>query len=225
MVQNSVLPRTIDVRIPISPGRFLDAEIAAPPKPAGLVVFAHGSASSRHSARNRFVSAELNDLRLVTVLPDLLTREEQEIDRDTGVLRFDVPMLSARLVTVMDWLRHSDEFGRLPLGLFGASTGAAAALDAAALRPETVRAIVCRGGRPDLALRLDQVRAPTLLVVGGADEVVLELNEEAMSQLECRTRLEVVPGATHLFGEPGALEDVAVIAGQWFAEFLTEGAK
>lgn len=217
--------QTLSVRIPISPERFLDAEMAVPARAHAIVLFAHGGGSSRHSTRNRFVADELNDLGIATVLTDLLTREEEPVDRETGVLRFDIPMLAERVVKAIDWIRHSDGFGRLPLGLFGANTGAAAALDAAALRPETVRAIVCRGGRVDLADRLDPVRAPTLLVVGDADPVVLELNEEALNELECRTRLEVIPGATHLFGEPGALEEVAIVTGQWFTEFLEEAAR
>ncbi|HEY3501891.1 MAG TPA: alpha/beta fold hydrolase [Actinocatenispora sp.] len=197
--------------------RGLDGDLTVPPHPRGVVLFAHGSGSSRHSPRNRMVAAVLADAGFAALLVDLLTvAEDTEVGR-----RFDIGLLADRLAGAADWLHRTT--GRLPLGVFGASTGAAAALRLAADRPAEVRAVVSRGGRPDLAGddTLRRVRAPTLLLVGGADETVLALNERAAAELPGTHRLVVVPGATHLFAEPGALERVAAEARGWFAEQLT----
>jgi dienelactone hydrolase len=184
-------------------------------------MFAHGSGSSRHSPRNRAVAAALTEGGLATLLIDLLTAEEEDEDRLTGHLRFDIALLAERVVGVTDWLGKSRETAGLSIGYFGASTGGGAALVAAADRPDVVRAVVSRGGRPDLAGEaLSRVRAPTLLIVGGHDDVVLELNREAYGKLRCEKRLEVVPGATHLFEEPGTLEQVARLSREWFRRYL-----
>jgi putative phosphoribosyl transferase len=188
------------------------------PEPAhGLVVFAHGSGSSRFSPRNRQVADVLHESGVGTLLMDLLTEEEEQVDLRTRELRFDIGLLGERVVAAVDWAAAQ----AVPLGAFGASTGAAAALVAAAERPELVRAVVSRGGRPDLAGdALTRVRAPTLLIVGGRDTVVLDLNRAAMERLAAETRLEVVPGASHLFEEAGTLEQVAELARDWFVERL-----
>jgi putative phosphoribosyl transferase len=198
---------------PALPGSFV-----AVPQPLGAVVFAHGSGSSRHSPRNRRVAEALRERSLCTLLLDLLGAEEAEDRR----LVFDIDLLAERVGMALDWLVARPGAGHLRIGLFGASTGAAAALQAAARRPGQVAAVVSRGGRPDLAgPHLARVRAPTLLVVGGADTEVLALNRGALRQLQCEKRLEIVPGATHLFEEPGALEAVAQLAADWFAAHLT----
>jgi dienelactone hydrolase len=203
-------------------GASLAGTLALAEEPAGVVVFAHGSGSSRFSPRNRFVAAELQEAGLGTLLMDLLTAREEEVDLRTAELRFDIGLLAERLVGAVDWLGREDGTSELPIGCFGASTGAAAALVAAARRPETVRAVVSRGGRPDLAAEdLPAVQAPTLLIVGGADEPVIGMNREAMARMTAETRLEIVPGATHLFEEPGALERVAALARDWFLRYLT----
>lgn len=209
--------------IQVPAGRLtLTGTLAVPPAPAGLILFAHGSGSSRHSPRNRFIAQILNNAGFATLLLDLLTPEEEELDRMTGHLRFDIPRLAERLVAATDWLSAEPDLGTLPIGYFGASTGAAAALVAAADRPERVRAIVSRGGRPDLAgAALYRVQAPTLLIVGGHDPVVLTLNHSAMERLQAVAELEVVPGATHLFEEPGMLEEVGRLATGWFERHLT----
>lgn len=217
--------KTTAIRIPIGGGTWLDADIAMPPDAQGVVLFAHGSGSSRHSSRNRYVASELNLLQVATVLADLLTPMEEEIDERSGALRFDIPMLTRRLVQMIDWARSYNLVGTLPIGLFGASTGAAAALDAAAARPDIVRAVVSRGGRPDLATHLGEVKAPTLLIVGGNDTDVLRMNGAAFDRLDCTKELEVVPGATHLFEEPGTLEAVASAAGAWFQQYLRPAAR
>jgi dienelactone hydrolase len=202
-------------------GVVLDADVVVPDSAQGVVLFAHGSGSSRHSPRNRSVAAELQRAGLATVLADLLTPEEEQRDARTAELRFDIGLLASRLVALTDWVTDHDRTAGLPVGLFGASTGAAAALVAAAERPDTVAAVVSRGGRPDLAGDyLRAVRQPTLLIVGGNDGVVIELNRRAMEQLAGEARLEIVPGATHLFEEPGALEQVARLARDWFARYL-----
>lgn len=211
---------TIAVRIPIGGGIWLDADYAMPPGAKGVVLFAHGSGSSRHSPRNRYVASELNGLPVATVLADLLTPAEELLDERSGALRFDISMLTGRLVQMIDWARCYNLISTLPIGLFGASTGAAAALDAAAARPSVVRAVVSRGGRPDLATRLAEVKAPTLLIVGGNDRAVLGMNRDALNQLTCPKELAVVPGATHLFEEPGTLEEVASAASTWFRRYL-----
>ena len=199
----------------------LEADLALPVDPMGLVVFCHGSGSSRFSRRNRAVAEALREARLATLLLDLLTAEEEWVDQITGEHRFNIDMLGRRVVDVVDWTRKHPELRALGLGLFGASTGAAAALIAAAERPTVVRAIVSRGGRPDLARdALPQVQCPTLLIVGGEDIAVIELNRDAMRQMRAPVRLEIVPGATHLFEEPGALEKVAQLSADWFQRYL-----
>jgi dienelactone hydrolase len=198
----------------------LAGDLAVPDAATGAVVFAHGSGSSRHSPRNRYVAGVLNEAGLATLLIDLLTAEEEQLDIRTRELRFDISLLADRLLGATDWLAAEAATRGLPLGYFGASTGAAAALVAAAARPR-LRAVVSRGGRPDLAgAALQDVRAPTLLIVGGADRVVLDLNRDAMTALQTQVELEVIPGATHLFEEPGALEQVAALARDWFARHL-----
>jgi len=195
----------------------LQGDLTLPPDPTGVVAFAHGSGSSRLSPRNRRVAASLVDAGLGTLLFDLLVPGE-ELDRANV---FDIPLLAGRLLAAMRWLREAPGTAALPLGYFGASTGAAAALWAAAEAQDEVGAVVSRGGRPDLAgERLALVGAPTLLIVGGADEVVLELNREAMRRLRCERELVVVPGATHLFEEPGTLDAMAVEAKRWFVQHL-----
>jgi putative phosphoribosyl transferase len=199
----------------------LVGDLVVPAGAAGVVLFAHGSGSSRHSPRNRLVAGALRRVGLATLLLDLLTLAEEERDRVTAELRFDVVLLAERLIAATDLLLAEPATASLPVGLFGASTGAGAALITAAERPETVAAVVSRGGRPDLAGdHLGRVRAPTLLIVGGRDQLVLELNRQALARLAAPSRLEVVPGATHLFEEPGALEQVARLATAWFTEHL-----
>ena len=199
----------------------LEGTLAIPPDARGVVLFAHGSGSSRHSPRNRFVAEALRDGGLATLLVDLLTAEEESVDIRTRHLRFDIGLLAERLVSAIDWLGEQAETRDLRVGLFGASTGGGAALVAAAERPDRVGAVVSRGGRPDLAGdALPLVRAPTLLIVGEWDEPVIELNELARRQMRAEVRLEIVPRATHLFEEPGALEDVARLARDWFVRHL-----
>src|SRR5215467_275636 len=208
------------VRLDIA-GEALNADLILPPDPSGLVLFAHGSGSSRHSARNRNVADVLQQDGLATLLLDLLTEQEELTDVRTAEFRFDIPLLADRLVGAIDWAEAHPELASLRIGLFGASTGAAAALIAAARRPGAVRAVVSRGGRPDLAERsLDAVAAPTLLIVGGRDDVVIELNRAAFDRLKEPKELEIVPGATHLFEEPGALEQVSRLAAEWFQRYL-----
>ena len=203
----------------------LEGNLARPEDARGVVLFAHGSGSSRLSPRNRHVARVLNEAALATLLVDLLTPEEEAIDARTAHLRFDISLLAQRLVAATDWLSDHPDTRGLRVGYFGASTGAAAALVAAAVRAAAVGAVVSRGGRPDLAGRaLALVRAPTLLIVGGRDAQVLDLNREAFAQLTCERRLEIVPGATHLFEEPGALDRVAFLARDWFPRYLTPAA-
>jgi putative phosphoribosyl transferase len=211
------------LRIPAA-GVTLEADMVVPGSALGVVLFAHGSGSSRHSPRNRYVAGELRAAGLATVLADLLTPEEERIDARTGSLRFDIGLLAGRVAALIDWLATRELTAPLGVGLFGASTGAAAALVAAAERPDPVAAVVSRGGRPDLAGgRLRLVRQPTLLIVGERDPTVLDLNRRAMAELGGETRLEVVPGASHLFEESGALERVARLTGDWFAGRLQPG--
>jgi dienelactone hydrolase len=185
------------------------------------VLFAHGSGSSRHSPRNRYVAWLLNEVGLATLLVDLLTSEEEAIDLTTAHLRFDIGLLAGRLIGVTDWLTEHPDTRHLRIGYFGASTGAAAALMAAAERADVVGAVVSRGGRPDLAgPALTRVKAPTLLIVGGNDFPVIDLNRAALAQLHCEKQLVIVPGATHLFEEPGALDQVAQLAREWFKRYL-----
>lgn len=199
----------------------LPGDLALPADAKGIVVFAHGSGSSRFSARNRLVAESLNQGGLATLLFDLLTAAEHEVDQRTRELRFDIPMLGQRLTRTVDWLKEQPGIGNLPVGLFGASTGSAAALIAAAERPDSVAAVVSRGGRPDLAgPHLEQVRAPTLLIVGGDDGPVIGMNRDAARELRGEHRIEIIPGATHLFEEPGKLEEVARLARDWFLTYL-----
>jgi putative phosphoribosyl transferase len=199
----------------------LAGELVVPEQATGVVLFAHGSGSSRHSPRNKFVAGALQVVGLATLLIDLLTREEEAIDQHTAHLRFDIQLLADRLLTATRWLGEEPSTRSLKIGYFGASTGAGAALVAAAAEPERVGAVVSRGGRPDLAGKaLLLVRAPTLLIVGGRDLQVLELNRAAMARMRAETRLEIVPGASHLFEEPGTLEVVARLARDWFLRHL-----
>jgi putative phosphoribosyl transferase len=199
----------------------LEGTLTIPPDAQGVVLFAHGSGSSRHSPRNRFVAEALREGGLATVLVDLLTTAEEEVDIRTRHLRFDIGLLAERLVGAIDWLGEHGETRDLRVGLFGASTGGGAALVAAAERPERVGAVVSRGGRPDLAGdALPVVRAPTLLIVGEWDEPVIELNEAARERMRTEVSLQIVPRATHLFEEPGALEEVARLARDWFVRHL-----
>jgi pimeloyl-ACP methyl ester carboxylesterase len=208
------------LQIPVA-GVVLEADIDVPESPQGVVLFAHGSGSSRHSPRNRYVAGELQRSGLATVLADLLTPHEEQLDAQTAALRFDIPLLATRLTALCDWVAGYEATAGLAVGLFGASTGAAAALVAAAQRPAAVAAVVSRGGRPDLAGEfLRAVRQPTLLIVGERDEIVIGLNRRAMTLLGGEVRLEIVPGATHLFEEPGALERVARLARDWFLTYL-----
>lgn len=206
-------------------GAELSGDLAVPETAHGLVVFAHGSGSSRHSSRNRWVAGQLRRVGLATLLMDLLTAEEERLDAAGGEWRFDIDLLVRRVLGVIDWLPQQQRTRSLPLGLFGASTGAAAALGAAAHRPEVTRAVVSRGGRPDLASEsLARVRAATLLIVGGRDEEVLDLNRKAAEGLSGTREVRVVEGATHLFEEPGALEEVSDTAADWFRRHLGGGS-
>jgi pimeloyl-ACP methyl ester carboxylesterase len=197
------------------------ADLAVPEGALGLVIFAHGSGSSRHSSRNQAVARTLRGRQMATLLADLLTPNEEAIDRLDGRHRFDISLLGHRLTRLIDWVRTQQALRPLSIGLFGASTGAAAALLAAAARPAEVKAIVSRGGRPDLAgAALPNVQAPTLLLVGSLDPDVIELNEWARRRMRCPVRLDVVPGASHLFEEPGTLDRVATEASHWFERHL-----
>ena len=209
------------VRIPI--GRVtLEGDLIVPAHPRAVVLFAHGSGSSRFSARNKHVAAQLREHGFGTLLIDLLTPNEDAIDERTAEYRFDIARLAERLVGAVDWLRTEPATSTLPVAIFGASTGGGAALVAAAERPDRVAAVVSRGGRPDLAgAALGRVPSPTLLIVGGNDEQVLELNRAALTQLRATTRLDVVPGATHLFEEPGALDEVARLAAEWIETYAS----
>ncbi len=206
------------IKLPVG-SVHVEGMLEVPTDPIGLILFAHGSGSSRLSPRNNYVAGELRHARLGTLLMDLLTPEE---DRNYDT-RFDISLLTQRLSKAIDWLLQDDSTKALPLGLFGASTGAAAALETAAEYGVAISAVVSRGGRPDMARRhaLEKVRAPTLLIVGGLDEVVIELNRIAYTALHCEKRLEIVPGATHLFEERGKLERVAALAADWFSLHLT----
>jgi pimeloyl-ACP methyl ester carboxylesterase len=200
-------------------GATLEGTLAIPEGAIGLVLFAHGSGSSRHSPRNRFVAQSLQSNRIATLLFDLLTRREEAIDQRSAELRFDIPFLAKRLISATEWVQKAPETKDLGIAYFGASTGAAAALVAAAELPEAIVSVVSRGGRPDLAMAsLRGVRAPTLLIVGGHDEPVIDMNREALAALRCADKkLLIIPGATHLFEETGTLEEVARVAAEWFA--------
>lgn len=218
MPNPSVMPPLQEVRIPCGSAR-LYGDLGLPPDFSGVVLFAHGSGSGRHSGRNRLVARHLQQAGIATLLFDLLTAEEEQVDVHTREFRFNIPLLTRRLEDAVGWVRTREDLRDAAVGLFGASTGSAAALIAAAQLGKRVSAVVSRGGRPDLAgpAVLAAVTAPTLLVVGGADRAVLGMNEEALGHLRCTKQLEVVPGATHLFEEPGALERVAELAVDWFS--------
>ncbi len=208
--------QNLEARIPAG-RQTLDGTLRIPANAQGVVLFAHGSGSSRHSPRNRFVASVLQQAGLATLLLDLLSPDEESVDVRTAELRFSIGLLAERLLQATDWLVRQPQLEKLQFGYFGASTGAAAALVAAADAPRHAAAVVSRGGRPDLAgPALVRVQAPTLLIVGGGDDVVIELNREALEQLRCEKHLEIIPGATHLFEEPGALEQVARLAREWF---------
>jgi putative phosphoribosyl transferase len=216
-------PGSTSVRIPVE-DVMLDGDLVVPENAYGVVLFAHGSGSSRHSRRNQFVARVLQEARIATLLMDLLTRAEEAIDIQTAELRFDIEMLARRLVEASRFAVNHPQTLNFPVGMFGASTGGGAALVAAAHAPHQVAAVVSRGGRPDLAGdALPHVKAPTLLIVGGADGIVIELNRQAYAQLKCEKRLEIVPRATHLFEEAGALEQAASLARDWFKVQLQSG--
>ena len=213
---HELIPETRAVQIPAA-GVVLNADLTIPEGAVAIVAFAHGSGSSRHSSRNRYVAKILNGFKFATLLADLLTEEEEIIDARTRHLRFDITMLADRLINIATWLQREPLTKHFRIGWFGASTGAGAALIAAAQRPDNVMAVVSRGGRPDLASGyLTQVVAPVLLIVGENDLQVIELNKSALAQLNTESRLEIVPNATHLFEEPGTLEAAAFLAAQWF---------
>lgn len=217
---DAVAGKVFEVRIPAG-AVVLNGEFSVPEHLRGVVIFAHGSVSSRHSPRNRYVANVLNQIGLATLLFDLLAQEEEAIDLRTAELRFDIGLLAKRLVQATHWLLKQPQAKKVKIGYFGASTGAAAALVAAAEAPRCLGAVVSRGGRPDLAgSALPRVQVPTLLIVGGDDAPVIDMNREAMAQLRCEKRLEIVPGATHLFEEPGTLEQVARLAREWFELYL-----
>lgn len=214
--------RVADEAVHVPAGNVtLEGDLGIPDDAAGVVVFAHGSGSSRHSSRNRFVAHTLQDAGLATLLMDLLSAEEEAVDVRTREHRFDIPMLARRLQDATSWLREQSSTRALDVGYFGASTGGGAALLAAANAPKDVGAVVSRGGRPDLAgPALARVVAPTLLIVGGDDTPVIEMNRDAMEQMSAEVKLEIVPGASHLFEEPGTLERVALLARDWFVRHL-----
>jgi dienelactone hydrolase len=210
-----------EVQIPVR-GATLLGHLTVPENPLGLILFAHGSGSSRHSPRNRFVARALNNSGLGTLLFDLLTVDEEDLDEATGEHRFNIALLAERLGLATDWILQDPVVCDLGIGYFGSSTGGGAALVAAAQRPGRITSIVSRGGRPDLAgPNLPEVRAATLFIVGSNDDVVIELNREAMAQMKCDVKLELVVGATHLFQEPGTLEKVATLASDWFLRHAT----
>ena len=208
------------------PGAVLSGDLTIPEEASGLVIFAHGSGSSRHSPRNRFVAQRINAQGLGTLLVDLLTAEEEEADEVTREMRFDIGLLARRVAQVVAWAGRQKQTAPLLIGLFGAGTGAAAALVAAAgLLAGVVRTVVSRGGRPDLAREaLARVQCPVLLIVGGQDDVVIDLSKQARAEMRCETELVIVPGATHLFEDEGALEEVADLAAEWLGERLGKGA-
>ena len=226
MTRGATVPSVEERAVRVSAGRvMLDGDLSIPPHARAVVLFAHGSGSSRFSARNRRVAAQFNERGFATLLIDLLTPNEDSIDAHTGEYRFDIGRLADRLIGAAAWLEMEPATARLPVALFGASTGGGAALVAAAEIPERVAAVVSRGGRPDLAGEaLARVRAPTLLIVGGNDETVLELNREALAQLSSTARLEVIPGATHLFEEAGALDEVARHAAAWIETYAARAS-
>jgi len=213
------------VQIPVD-SIHIEAEWIMPPNASGVVIFAHGSGRSRHSRRNQFVASILHESAIGTVLLDLLTREEERKDASDGQLRFDIEMLTNRLITAVRWVEDHPAAHDQPIGIFGASTGAAAAIAAASILGDRISSVVSRGGRPDLAYEhLRHVTAPTLLIVGERDDAVVRLNREASQHLRCLKKLSIIPGATHLFEEPGALEKVASLASSWFKKHLTRDSR
>jgi dienelactone hydrolase len=218
----NVIEEQNEVSIPA--GRVsLEGNLDVPENSRGIVLFAHGSGSSRHSPRNQFVARVLQQSDFGTLLMDLLTEKEEAVDNRTREMRFDIKLLARRLTATIDWLQTQPSFQKLPIGIFGASTGAAAALVSAADRPELVKSVVSRGGRPDLAGdALPRVKAPTLLIVGGYDDAVQALNEQAQARMTTQVSLKIVPRASHLFEEPGALSQVADFAAGWFWDTLKE---
>jgi dienelactone hydrolase len=219
---DTVVERAVEIA---AGGVMLEGSLRLPQKPRGAVLFAHGSGSSRLSPRNQYVARQLNEADLATLLIDLLSAEEEAFDLETARLRFNIGLLAQRLVGATDWLMRESRTGGLPIGYFGASTGAAAAVLAATMRADRIGAIVSRGGRPDLAsAALPFVRAPTLLIVGSEDRQVIALNRAVYNQLQCVKELAIVPGATHLFEEPGTLEEVAGLASAWFQTYLVRTA-
>jgi len=211
-----------EMLVPLESGSELQGDLVVPEHANGLVLFAHGSGSSRRSSRNRYVARLLNNIGLATLLIDLLTASEEQHDLKTRALRFDIPLLTDRLVEIIDWIIVNENTEGLKIGLFGASTGAAGAINAASRRDKWINAIVSRGGRPDLANSeaLAEVSSPTLFIVGQRDYEVIPLNKTAMAQMNCKTKLTIVPGATHLFEEEGALDKVASEASDWFTTYL-----
>lgn len=218
MARSALQPTAVEILVGTD---LVEGDLVTPPAASGLVVFAHGSGSSRFSSRNRAVAQVLQQAGFATLLMDLLTREEEDIDTQTREYRFDLDQLGRRVTAAIDWVRQGLGLSSLPVACFGASTGAAAALIAAAERPAIVRAVISRGGRPDLAGdALPRVQAPTLLIVGGNDQTVIDLNRAAMRQMRAPVQLEIIPGATHLFEEPGTLEAVSRLATDWCARYL-----
>lgn len=212
--------RAVPVRIDVDDA-VLDGDLAVPENARGLVIFVHGSGSSRFSSRNRYVAGELNRAQFATLLADLLTPAEDVVDTRTAQFRFDIGLLGSRTIGMIDWSREHEQLKNLPIGLFGASTGAAAAIIAGARRPDDTHAVVSRGGRVDLAGdALGELRAPLLMIVGGDDTVVLSLHRKSLERLHSTHELQVVPNASHLFEEPGALEVVAALARSWFERYL-----
>ena len=208
------------VRVPVD-GDFIEGNLRVPSDAKGVVLFAHGSGSSRFSSRNQYVANVLNNAEIATLLIDLLTEDEEKVDVRTRQFRFDIGLLTERLISAAEWLKKNPRTQKPKLGVFGSSTGAAAALNAAAKLPEDVVAVVSRGGRPDLAMeKIAEVRAPSLFIVGGRDVVVINLNKKAMAEVSAEKKLEIVAGATHLFEEPGRLEEVARLATEWFLKYL-----
>lgn len=221
----AVEPLTTAIRLPIGERTWLPADIRTPPRAKALAVLARGSGSSGHSPDNHRVAFALDKQQIATVVADLLTDDEEKLDQRTGALRFDAGLLTNRLVHILEWVRRSDLIGSLPLAVIGTSTAAAAALDAAAVRPDVVRAVVCTGGRPDLALRLGDVKAPTLFIVGDNDPEVLELNAMASRMMNCPREVEVIPRAGDSLDEPGVLEAVTTATAAWLRRYLTDAGE
>lgn len=221
-MRNMAIERSLitPIQVPLDGGATY-GDLQLPPECRGLIIFVHGSGSSRFSVRNKYVAEQLNQNGMGTLLLDLLTKEEQDIDEQTMRFRFDIQLLAKRTILAVRWAARQPDLQDLPIGLFGASTGAAAALITAAALKGQIAAVVSRGGRPDLADdALGKVEAPTLLIVGAEDHTVLDLNMRAAKRMHCVHRLQIVPGATHLFEEPGALEQVGAMAGEWFVEHM-----